>query len=73
MESFMVVIIFKKKILHDDNFYNDMFRFHLMLIKIRKNRSEFDVNRVMMLVYPLSFNSEYLIFFKNNLDNKINR
>lgn len=67
------MFIFKKKILYDDNFYNDMFRFHLMLIKIRKNRSEFDVNRVMMLVYPLSFNSEYLIFFKNNLDNKINR
>lgn len=67
------MFIFKKKILYDDNFYNDMFRFHLMLIKIRKNRSEFDVNRVMMLVYPLSFNSEYLIFFKNNLDNKVNR
>lgn len=67
------MFIFKKKILYDDNLYNDMFRFHLMLIKIRKNRSEFDVNRVMMLVYPLSFNSEYLIFFKNNLDNKINR
>ena len=67
------MFIFKKKILYDDNFYNDIFRFHLMLIKIRKNRSEFDVNRVMMLVYPLSFNSEYLIFFKNNLDNKINR
>lgn len=67
------MFIFKKKILYDDNLYNDMFRFHLMLIKIRKNRSEFDVNRVMMLVYPLSFNSEYLIFFKNNLDNIINR
>jgi hypothetical protein len=58
------MFIFKKKILYDDNLYNDMFRFHLMLIKIRKNRSEFDVNRVMMLVYPLSFNSEYLIFLK---------
>lgn len=50
--------------------YIEMRNFHLMLCKMKKKRPNFNVDRVMQLLYDGFFNEEYNSFFlKSNKDN----